>query len=167
MLQRSQIPFTLIDHEGLASAHVQPDGRLAIRDHVFESVVLPQDTELPPPAAEVLRRFSDRGGRTVVDRAETPGTGESLVAALRPAYGLSPPSDRIVLGRFSRDGREILLVVNVAADAYEGHLVAGGQTTWQCMDPASGTIQPAQHGEAGRIRLELAARQAILLAQSQ
>jgi len=46
-LQRSQVPFGLIDHEHLAAAKVRPDGKLAIHEQRYSAVILPEGTELP------------------------------------------------------------------------------------------------------------------------
>jgi len=86
-----------------------------------------------------------------------------LMATLQPTHRISPASPYVVLGQFARQGRRILLVVNVGREAYQGHLTADAATTWQLMDPASGTIQPVTADGAGNIRLSLAPRQAILL----
>ncbi|OHB67785.1 MAG: hypothetical protein A2V70_19660 [Planctomycetes bacterium RBG_13_63_9] len=165
-LQRSQIPFTLIDHEHLAAAMPRPDGSLAVQDHCYKAIVLPSGSQLPPSAAAVLQTFRQRGGR-VVDAAEAVGLSrESLVQQLQPPYRILPPSDSIALGRFSRDRRRILLVANVGLRAYDGHLTAESDGTWQTMDPANGAIRPAETDAAGRVRLALAAHQAILLVET-
>ena len=168
LLQRSQIPFTLIDHEHLAAAKVRPDGKLAIHDQRYTAVILPEGTELPPPAADIAERFRSRGGRVVLD-APVPGkqSGPSVIEQLERPCRISPASERVVLGQFLRDGRRILLLANVSREPYSGHVVTGGVSgTWQAMDPATGKIQPSEPDRAGRLRLELAARQAVLLVHS-
>ncbi|MFH1264484.1 MAG: hypothetical protein ABIK89_02065, partial [Planctomycetota bacterium] len=78
-LERNQIPFALVDHEQLASATVRPDGKLAIGDHSFEALLLPEDAKLPPEAAEVVRDFRQRGGRFVAAGPTTTSvTGEQI-----------------------------------------------------------------------------------------
>ena len=166
-LQRSQIPFALVDHELLAAATAGPDGRLVIREHSFETLILPADVELPPPAAGAVQTFRQAGGRVLIDGAAGQKlAGPSLIESIKPAYRLEPASDQIALGRFVRDGRRIVLAVNVASEPYTGHLAADAPGTWQVMDPASGTIRTAEVDESGRISLSLAPRQAILLVQT-
>jgi hypothetical protein len=169
LLHGSQIPFTLIDHEGLAAAKVQPDGKLAIRDQCYTALILPEATELPPPAAEVAGEFARHGGRMVMGpRAPGAQSERLLFESLAPACRILPASGQIVLGQFLRDGRRILLLVNVSREPYRGLLAVDAPGTWQVMDPATGKVQPAETDEAGRVRLGLlAARQAILLVQSQ
>lgn len=161
-LQRSQIPFTPVDHENLASAAIDPSGKLVIGGHSFEALVLPEDVKLPREVEDVVDTFRQRGGRVLVDQPAAL-TGDVLMTALQPAHRISPPSERIAIGRFLRDGRCILLVVNVGREAYQGHLTADAATTWHLMDPANGAIQPITADAAGNIRLSLAPRQAILL----
>jgi hypothetical protein len=167
LLQRSQIPFTLVDHEHLAAAGVRPDGKLAIRNRRYKAVILPEGAELPPRAAKVVERFRQRGGRVVVDSA-APGrqTGPSPVEQLEPPCRISPASEHVVLGQFLRDGRRILLLANVSREPYRGQLATGASGAWQVMEPATGKIGPAEADRHGRIRLELAARQAVLLVQT-
>jgi hypothetical protein len=167
-LQRSQIPFALVDHANLASAAVRADGKLAIGGHAFETVVLPEDVNLPPNAAAVVDRFRETGGRVVVDR---PGDGaltaERLMAAIRPAHCIAPPSDRIALGQYERDGRRVLLIVNVGREAYEGRLESEAVDGWHRMDPAAGTIEPLAVGDAGQSPLKLAPREAVILVEDE
>ncbi len=162
MLQRSQIPFTLIDHENLEQADAETDGTLSIGGRRYGSVVLPAGVDLPPSAAAVVNRFSLAGGRVLRD-GDAAGSTETLTTALQPAAGIVPASPRIVLGRFTRDGREIVLVVNVGSQAYEGRLWVPVSGDWLSLDPATGAIKRAEINEKGDIPLVLKARQTRLL----
>ncbi|OHB82353.1 MAG: hypothetical protein A2V98_05845 [Planctomycetes bacterium RBG_16_64_12] len=177
-LQQNQIPFALVDHETLASAEVRPDGKLAIGDHSFGAVLLPEDAGLPPEAAGIVDRFRQQGGKVVVDEPSARSlTGEVLTRTLEPPFRLLPASPLLAMGQFVRDHptmlrmvpggarRRILLVVNVGREAYQGSLSFGAAITWQLMDPAAGTIRLAESDEAGKIPLQLAAREAIVLVE--
>jgi len=163
MLQRNQIPFSLIDHEHLAATTVRDDGTLAIRDQRYTTLVLPEDSELPPPAEAVVRTFRGRGGRLIVDRSDAQ---ELLLEQQQPEYRISPPSEKIALGRFLRDGHRILLIVNVGSKELNGHLTGQTAGQWQAMDPATGAIQRCERDEAGNIPVALTGRQAVLLVQT-
>jgi len=159
----SQVPFALADHEFLAKMRVGSDGTLAIKDQRFDAIVLPQDVELPPEAAKVVERFRGRGGKAIADTGKL--NGSALWEALHPGFRLTPACDRIVLGRFHREGREILLLVNVGRQPYAGALTTGSAIAWLALDPASGSTAPAVVEAPGTIRLALAPRQALLLVQ--
>jgi hypothetical protein len=96
-LTRSQIPFTLIDHDFLAAATVRAGGILEIGGHRFRALVMPRDIELPAAAGRVLARFEARGGPVLLDSAASPLGGPALAAAIRPRFALSPTMDRVVL----------------------------------------------------------------------
>jgi hypothetical protein len=159
-LQRHQVPCCLIDHEFLASAQVTDDGRIRIQGRPYRTILLPEGSELPPPAAAVVEAFRARGGQVLVDRPETRG---SLLEQVPRPYRVSPASDRLTLGRFVRDGREILLLVNVGREAYRGQLSGETRGRWTALDPATGEIRGCDLDEAGRLPVSLAARQSILL----
>ena len=157
LLGRRQIPFAVIDHEFLAAAKVRPEGTLAIGNCSARVLILPQDVELPQPAGDVVEAFRRAGGRVL--------SPSSLGDLMRAACRVEPPSEDIVLGRFLRDGRRVMLLVNVGTKPYAGHLTTVEKGTWQMMDPATGAIRPAATDQDARIPLELNARQAILLVE--
>jgi hypothetical protein len=69
------------------------------------------------------------------------------------------------LGSFLRDGRRILVLVNVGKTAYQGTIRVAPRGEWQILEPANGRIRPAQKTDADHVKLALAPRQAILLVQ--
>jgi hypothetical protein len=163
-LQRSQIPFLLVDHEQLGRAEIQEDGRLRIGQDLFESLVLPEGVELPPPATAVVKRVQDAGGRIVRDAPTGPARSkEGLIAAIQPAFRISPASDNIVLGSFSRDARQILLLVNVGRESYAGQLLAQPPHSWLVLDPATGNERQTAPQSDKSIAIPLAAGQALML----
>jgi hypothetical protein len=160
MLQRQQVPFTLIDHEFLAAARAAPEGTLVLRDRHYRTLMLPQDVELPEPAATRVAAFRQAGATLLADAPTQRGT---LRQRLPVRERLDPPSDRIALGRFVRDGQQILLLANVGREAYRGQLATAAGARWTVLDPATGNVQPADQDPAGQVALSLAARQAVLL----
>jgi hypothetical protein len=164
-LQRNQVPFALIDHERLAAARVASDGSLAIGEHRFRALLLPADVELPPPAARVVDEWRGKGGRVFVDRSAARLSGPAIIDAVKPPYRLSPQSPYIAAGHFLRDGRRVILLVNVGREAYQGHLQVGAAADGLILDPSTGGVAPAM-AQSGTIRVSLASRQAIVLVQS-
>jgi hypothetical protein len=161
MLKR-QISFAVTDHEFLANAEVR-NSDLIIGPQRFEALVLPAGVELPGQVAEKLKRFEDSGGR--IFRAE-PLLSEADFSMLSGIYengALSVKSDRIIVGRFVRDERDILLVVNVGAKPYTGAVKAAEANEWVAAEPAGGRLERAGVDENGRITVSLPPRGALLL----
>jgi hypothetical protein len=164
ILQRSQIPFTIIDHEHLAAAKPAGDGSLRIGSHRFTTLLVPADATLPPPAAKVAEQLREAGGRVVPDGGGSDtAVQKGVIAAIRPASRLSPASDRITLGSFVRDGRRIFLLVNVGKQPYQGKIAVKPAGNWHLLDPADGSIRPAERADDDHLKLLLSPRQAVLL----
>jgi len=115
-------------------------------------------------AAAVVDEFRKAGGRIVTDQPPTKQNYRTLLEAIQPAHRLSPASERIALGQFVRDGRRLLLVVNVAKEPYQGQLTADTTRPWNRLDPATGDARTAEV-EAGKLHLSLAPHQAVLLVE--
>ncbi len=158
-LQRSQVPFTVIDHELLAACQVGSPSSLTIGGVTYSALVLPQGVQLPAAAAEVVRQFEQQGGQVVRDDAGqgTP-SASSLVTALGTRSLVEPSSPQIALGRFHRDGREILLLVNVSKQPYAGTLHSTAAASGLLLDPASGQSKAVTADEEGRVPLQLEPR---------
>jgi hypothetical protein len=152
----------LIDHESLAQAQVEPKGSFSIGRQHYDSLVLPSGVELPNPAAANVRSFSEAGGCVLRDGDEMESS-KALLDALQPAAQIRPASERIVLGRFRRDGRDVLVTANVGAEAYQGALSHTMRGDWLALDPASGKVEPAGVDQNGDISLDLEPRQTRLL----
>ncbi len=155
-LQRTQIPFTLTDHEHLAAAELQDDGTLKIANNHYRSLVLPVDVQLPAKAAAVVEQFVQKGGRVIRDGVdEAAKSGENLRSELNPAEHIVPASANIALGRFVRDGRQVTLIVNVKAEPYEGTLRTIANGSWIVLDPTTGETAEASIGSDGLLPLNL------------
>ena len=164
ILQRNQVPFALVDHEKLAAAEVASDGSLVLHGRRFHAVVLPADVELPPQAARAVALMRERGGRVLTDRVEARLSAPAVIEALKPPFRLSPRSDGVAAGHFLRDGRRVILLVNVARQAYRGHLGVDAAGEWLVLDPATGNVASTQAAD-GQLDVSLAPRQAILLVE--
>jgi hypothetical protein len=163
-LQRSQIPFTLIDHEHLAEAQVGKDNQLSIGNQSYRSLILPAGIEFPESAATIVEQFSKAGGRVLRDGVPpTALSPQTLKEAIGPTVAILPSSDRVVLGRFVRDGREIVITVNVGDRPFEGALSLPKSDDWLLLDPAAGQIEEANVAENGTVTLELNAHQTRLM----
>ena len=90
-------------------------------------------------------------------------TVDKLTAAIGPAVSLEPAVPTIAYGRFTRDEHDILLVVNVAKESYQGELRVPNGLRWLRLDPSSGAIEPAESTADDRLPVTLKPRQSFLL----
>jgi hypothetical protein len=161
-LTTSQTPFLIADHEVLAAAEVR-DGKLWIRDRAFHTIVLPDGAELPEAASGVVAKFRDADGRIVRDDMKGEPArfdGENKTGA---SGRLQPASDSMIFGRFNRDNREILLLVNVGPQAYAGTVSVRRPGTWWRADPAAGEVKREEVAGQKGITISLPANASIIL----
>jgi len=149
-MTRRQIPFALADHEIIAAATIS-NGQLAVNGRPFDTLVLPADVQLPPPAARRLNQFKAAGGKIVRAPENIDSNNFSSI--------VSGAADRVVVGRFTRSRRQILLIVNVAAEPAEILLNATSPAKWL----KAARIEPAKTKGPGKITLSLTQCQAMLL----
>ncbi len=155
----AQTPFVLLDPAWLEDAEVSETKTLRIRGHEFDALAIPAVSELSKTAGGILERFGAAGGRVIrsEETDETPGLRE-----LAP-FPLTPACPRIVLGRFQREGREILLLVNIGDEAYSGHIKLPSGA-WTQADPATGKVKSATSSPEG-VEIALPSLGTVLLIQ--
>jgi hypothetical protein len=158
---RRQVTFALADHELLSRADVR-GSQLNIRGNRFEAIVLPAGVVLPETAREKIEQFRSNGGIVIQPAAQGAGIDFKKLSGLYADGSLSTPNDRIVLGRFRRDGREILILVNVSSEPYNGKIVCRKSEAWLAADPGTGRIDRATT-DAGKVTVSLKPRSAIFL----
>ncbi len=150
-LTRKQISFALADHKLLANAKIK-DSQLHVKNASFDALVLPSAIDLPPAVAETVSQFKASGGRVLT--ADPSGEVDTELLQ-RATQTLSVPNDRIIIGRFKRDTRDILCVVNVDAKPYAGAVSARNASKWLLADPATSLTEAARTDNAGQILLSL------------
>jgi len=159
---RRQVTFALADHELLSQADVQ-GSQLDVRGHRFEALVLPAGVMLPKTAMEKIEQFRSNGGIVTQPAKQGAGIDFKKLSGLYADGSLSTPNDRIILGRFQRDGREILILVNVSSEPYHGDIACRKSATWLAADPGTGRIERAATDAAGKVTISLKPRSAIFL----
>ncbi len=160
-MTRTQISFALADHEVLAAARVQ-DGRICMDGRCFDALLLPADIGLPAPAMANVRRFRAGGGRVLREISGETVSLDSL-AALYDSGLLSEPQERIVIGRFTRDSRDLVLVVNVGTASCDVEVSAPQAGKWIVADPATGRMESVSTDRPGWLSLSLSSRAARVL----
>jgi hypothetical protein len=159
---RRQIYFAVVDHELLAGAEVHNAG-LLIGGQRFNALVLPTGVDLPKPVTKKVERFEEAGGQVFRAKAPQAEVDFTKLAVIYESGAMSVKSDRIIVGRFTRDSRDILLVVNVGAKPYVGAVTAKNAAEWIVAEPTSGKLEEAKVVEAGQISITLPPRGSVLL----
>jgi hypothetical protein len=161
-LLAAQVPFVIADHELLAAATMR-DGALWLGGRWFDTIVIPDGTRLLSATVPIIERFSADGGHVVSNASRGASPNAKGPALLFTSGPLQPASNQVVLGRFIRSGREILLLVNVSSKPYTGRLAVSSASQWWAADAATGQIQrPAIAGPA-EISISLPVRASLLL----
>ena len=158
---RRQVAFALADHELLSRADVR-GSQLDVRGHRFGALVLPAGAMLPETAMEKIEQFRSNGGVVIQPAKQGAGIDFEKLSGLYAGGSLSTPNDRIVLGRFRRDGREILILVNVSSEPYNGGIACRKSAVWLAADPGTGQIDRTTI-DAGKVKISLKPRSAIFL----
>jgi hypothetical protein len=160
-LTRAQISFVLADHEVLSAASVQK-GSLCVAGRPFTTLILPCGVELPALAQEKVEELHAAGGLVLRDV-----TAQELdVQALTSTHDCGLPRDaneRLVVGRFVREGRRMVVVVNVGTARYDGGLTAGNPGSWHVADPHAGSVERARATGTGDVAISLPPRGARIL----
>jgi hypothetical protein len=155
----NQIPFCMIDHENLEKAELK-NGEFIINNHHFNKIVFPIEVKLPDAIQKKITEFKIKGG--LVMNWEHDSTN---LKAFKPIYQISPSSDSILLGSFTREGKRILLLVNVSRKDYQGIISTGKTRQWLVLDPLSGNVNHLL-ADKNSIKISLAQRQALLFVEN-
>jgi hypothetical protein len=151
-LLKGNVPFVLIDHEYLEKARVS-GRRLLIANHAYSALVLPDEVRLPKGAADVISRFRVAEGRIL---------RSDQLNQLAPVARLEPAAEGILLARFVRDGKRIILALNTTMKSYTGKLSTDALAKWLMCDPMMGSIALF---DSSQNQLHLAPMQTLLLAE--
>jgi hypothetical protein len=143
----------------LAEARVE-NGRLQIGGQSYDTLVLPAGVHLPelPNIADWLLQ----PGRLIQAASKTKKASAKVAANLSRGMVFDPPTSHLVVGRFSREGHPVFLVVNVGRRAYLGRVKVGGGSQWQLWNPANGQISTV-HVDGEDFEFKLPSYQAMLV----
>ncbi|MBN2375034.1 MAG: hypothetical protein JXD22_01435 [Sedimentisphaerales bacterium] len=159
---RSQISFALTDHEILSTAKVR-NGGLWFQGRRFEALLLPANVELPETAKVVVNQWEADGGYVFRAEQQNAVVDMQKLADIQKNGFLEPACDHVVAGRFIRDCREILLLVNVADKPYSGRIRLNQPDYWLQADPDNGTFKACKSINSNWIDVSLDANRAIFL----
>lgn len=166
-LQHNQVAFSLVDFKHLAHATVDGVPTLRIANHAYRGIVIPSGVELPEDVQTVVDRFQQAGGIVVQDRTSDAQLRDaaSVRKLLRPTISMVPASRNVVMRQYRRDGRRILILVNVAKQPYTGHLQGMQGEPWAQCDPQNGQVASLPRGVQGGSPIHLAPLQTQILVE--
>jgi hypothetical protein len=159
---KKQISFAVVDHELLANAEVR-DNDIWIAGQWFAALVLPAAMELPGAVEAIVRQFEASGGKVFPDNTSGQAIDFDSLGSIYASGRLALPNDQMIVGRFSRQGRDILILVNVGSDSYSGRISGGNNTQWLIAYPDSGQIEQIKIDELGRMAVSVPSHGVILI----
>jgi hypothetical protein len=161
---KEQISFAAVDHELLASAKIHDhDKDIWIAGQRFEALILPAAVELPEPAEAVVKQFKATGGKVLIDKTSGPAIDFDSLDSVYRSGRLVVPNDQIIVGRFSRQGRDILMLVNVDSKSYSGRISGKNSAQWLIAHPDGGQIERITIDESGMMEISVPSHGVILL----
>jgi hypothetical protein len=151
MLVRNQIPFMIVDDQGIE-----------------DWCRISQRTELPllvPQNVRITQDVKNLGVREIVDVAENPLTPKNIEQHIETTLNselekIVPKNDWISFGQFERDGRTIYVILNTGTEPYQGNLKCPKIHARLQLNPANAEIKEIQ--ETNSIPLTLAPFQTLI-----
>ena len=159
---KDQISFAVVDHELLASAKIH-DKDIWIARQQFKALILPAAVELPEPAEAVVKQLMVTGGKVLIDKTSGQAIDFNSLDSVYASGRLVVPNDQIIVGRFSRQGRDILILVNIDSEPYSGRISGENSALWLIAHPDSGQIESTTTDESGRMAVSVPSHGVILL----
>lgn len=161
-LTAHQVSFALADHEVLAEARIENE-RLCIGGGQYDAVVLPAGAWLPD--LPQIESWLCQPGRLIREDGSSKSSRE-ISAQLASGVNFTARAGKLVAGRFTRDGRPLYLVVNVAERAYHGRVQLSGSAKWQLWDPKDGSISDLTAAADGSAAFNLPGHCALFIVGS-
>jgi len=162
---KNQISFAIVDHELLSDAKIRQNS-IELAKLPFNALVIPAEVRLPKQVDKIVQKFEAAGGKILRSQPSGPGIDFKSLADIFSNGVLDTPSDQIVIGRFLREEYNIILVVNVSPQPYQGNVTANKDFNWLQADPATGKIKHVKRNQAGNINVALPPQSAIFLVGS-
>jgi len=156
-LLQAQIQFVLVDYLTLGKAVVNDDKTIQVGQNRYSSVVFPKGVVLPPAVSTLVRQAKDKGVKIVFadGYTDTPSP-EQLSVFTGNENRLIPASTAIAFGKFTREGRDIYLMVNTGKENYHGQLELAHGKHYVELDPQTGTVSRQRSIPDNKITLDLA-----------
>jgi hypothetical protein len=136
---------------------INGNGTIQIGQNRYTSIVFPKGVVFPSSLTSLVEQAKQKGVKIVSadDFNETPAPRQ-LSELVGSADKLAPASTSIAFGKFTREGREIYMLVNTGSDSYSGELEGLKGTNYIVSDPQTGDISVEQKLLENKITLNLA-----------
>jgi len=165
-LAMAQVPFVLIDNLILGKATITGHATISVGGNEYTSLIIPQGVSFPPDIEKFVSKIKGKGIKVLsIDQNKTNPTSEELKRQLDPAEKIIPAQGEIAYGKFTRDGRDIYLLVNSGTEVYKGNLSVLKQGIWAVMDPQTSKISYISSTTASRkniLPITLASNQTLI-----
>lgn len=164
-LLKSQIQFVLVDYLTLEKATVTENGTIQIGQNQFSSITFPKGVVLPTSVSDLIGLAKNKGVKVIFadEFNETPFP-EQLAGLVGDEEKITPASTTIAFGKFTRDGREIFVMVNTGNEIYNGELEISKGSRYIELDPQNGNVDSQQKVLENKIAFNLAPLQTKILA---
>ncbi len=162
-LLKAQNQFVLGDYLTLEKALVTDNKTIQIGRNQYSSLVFPRGVVFPPSVSALVEQARNKGVTVVFadDFSETPSPGQ-LTGLVGSENKLAPSCPEIAFGKFTREGREIFILVNTGKENYHGELELAGSEQYIGLDPRTGTVSAPQKISGEKIGVELAPLQTMI-----
>lgn len=182
-LYERQIEFNYLEEELLLHASHIVDGTIHIAKQRYSIIVIEDGRRYSKACEEMLAEFVQQGGKVIEWKDEKEGLGvigqqrafdaeeaADLVATSLDrinAFKLQPAQPTIRISRITKEGTNLLVVVNEGETSYEGKLLVSFAGTPEIWYPWTGELEAAQYscvGDKQAIKVSVARRECIVIA---
>jgi hypothetical protein len=155
-LLKAQNQFVLVDYLTLEKATVAENQTIQIGRNQYSSIVFPRGVVFTPSVSKLVEVAKNKGVTIIFadDFDETPSP-EQLTGLVGNENKLVPSSMDITFGKFTREGREVYVLVNTGKKEYVGEMALPGRKKYAEVDPQTGTVSAQQKISKNKIGVEL------------
>jgi hypothetical protein len=163
-LLKGQAQFVLVDYLTLDQAKINENGTIQTGRDQYSSIIFPKGIVLPPSVSNRITLAKEKGVRILFadDFDQTPGP-EQLLEISGYEERFTPANPEIAFGKFTREGREIYVMVNTGKTDYSGKMEGLNGKWYVGLDPQTGGVSKQQKLLHNQIDLKLASLQTKIL----
>lgn len=152
-----------VNYLTLEKALVTENKTIQIGRNHYSSIIFPRGVVFPPSVSALIEQARNKGVTVVFadDLSETP-TPNHLTRLVGNENKLAPCCPEIAFGKFTREGREIFILVNTGKENYHGEFEFAGREHYIVLDPRTGKVSAPQKISGEKIGVDLASLQTLI-----